>query len=145
MSDTRLFFYASSRKLPITEKASVFFSSALVVLRYLCWSSAHSRITGNAADIFFMRLHFACVSAQILTDGDDSGGLVSVSDKMDGGQGVASKLQSDAVGEMEGQTQTEEERDERRQEGLMEAWDSDRTKQKKMGGKKGRHGHKLLV
>lgn len=50
-----------------------------------------------------------------------AGGLVSVSDKMGGGQGSARKLQSDAVGEMEGQTQTEEERDERRQEGVMEA------------------------
>lgn len=57
-----------------------------------------------------------------------AGGLVAVSDKMGGGQGSARKLQSDAVGEMEGQTQTEEERDERRQEGVMEAWESDRKK-----------------
>lgn len=55
-----------------------------------------------------------------------AGGLVSVSDKMDGGQGSARKLQSDAVGEMEGQTQTEKERDDRRQEGMMEACESDK-------------------
>lgn len=60
-----------------------------------------------------------------------AGGLVSVSDKMDGGQGSARKLQSDAVGEMEGQTQTEKERDDRRQEGMMEACESD----KKMSSK----------
>lgn len=74
MSDARLFFYAHWRKLTITEKASAFFSLASAVLRYLCWSSARSRITGNAVDIFFKSLHFACVSAQIPTDGDDSGG-----------------------------------------------------------------------
>lgn len=74
MSDARLFFYAHWRKLTITEKASGFFSPASAVLRYLCWSSARSRITGNAVDIFFRSLHFACVSAQIPTDGDDSGG-----------------------------------------------------------------------
>lgn len=47
---------------------------------------------------------------------------------MDGGQGSARKLQRDAVGGMEGQTQTEEEGDEKRQERLMEVCEADRTK-----------------
>lgn len=47
---------------------------------------------------------------------------------MDGGQGSGRKLESDAVGEMEGQTQMERGRDERRQERLMEVCDADRKK-----------------
>lgn len=44
------------------------------------------------------------------------------------GQGSVRKLQSDAVGEMEGQTQMESEADERRQERLMEGSDAGRKK-----------------
>lgn len=45
---------------------------------------------------------------------------------MDGGQGSCRKLESEAVSEMEGQTQTERERDERRQERLMAVCDADK-------------------
>lgn len=47
---------------------------------------------------------------------------------MERGQGSVRKLPSDAVGEMEGQTQTESEADERRQERLMEGSDAGRNK-----------------
>ena len=47
---------------------------------------------------------------------------------MDGGQGSARKLWSDAVSEMEGQTQTKREGDESRQERLMKVWYADRRK-----------------
>lgn len=69
-----------------------------------------------------------CVSAPIQSDGDDSEAPAPVNHKTDGGQGSARKLWSDAVGEIEGQTQTGGDGwrdDERRQERLMEVYDVD--------------------
>lgn len=52
---------------------------------------------------YFPQVYILLVpSAQIPSDGDDSEGLASVSDKMDRGQGSARKLWSDPVCEMEG-------------------------------------------
>lgn len=56
---------------------------------------------------------------------------------MDGGQGSARKLWSDAVGEMEGQTQTESKADERRQGRLMEVCDAGRKKKNNFKHKRG--------
>lgn len=71
-----------------------------------------------------------CASAPIQSDGDDSEAPAPVNHKTDGGQGSARKLWSDAVGEIEGQTQPGGEGggwrdDERRQERLMEVYDAD--------------------